>query len=397
MTAAIILAISILVLVGYLFDITAPKTRIPTVILLLTLGIVLKKGAAMFGFVVPDLNGVLPILGTIGLILIVLEGTLDLELDKHKLPMVRKAFFVAVVPVFIVTCLLGGFFHYYLGYGVRESLLNSVPFSIISSAIAIPTVSSFSDQFKSFVTYESSLSDIVGVILFNFLILNETFGLNAFLGFGGQLFTIIVISFIASALLSFMLSRIRHHIKFGPIIFLIILIYELAKIYHLPALVFILAFGLFLGNLDVLKNYKFIERLRPEILNREAHKFREITGEAAFLIRVLFFIVFGFVMEFSEIIDVSTLPLSISIITGIFIVRAIQLKISKAPILPLVFIAPRGLITILLFLSIPASLNIPEVNRSLVVQVIVLSAFVMMIGTILGGKESEELIKSEEY
>jgi hypothetical protein len=194
-----------------------------------------------------------------------------------------------------------------------------------------------------------------------------------------------------------MLSRIRHHIKFGPIIFLIILIYELAKIYHLPALVFILAFGLFLGNLDVLKNYKFIERLRPEILNREAHKFREITGEAAFLIRVLFFIVFGFVMEFSEIIDVSTLPLSISIITGIFIVRAIQLKISKAPILPLVFIAPRGLITILLFLSIPASLNIPEVNRSLVVQVIVLSAFVMMIGTILGGKESEELIKSEEY
>lgn len=397
MTAAIILAISILVLVGYLFDVTAPKTRIPTVILLLTLGIVLRQGAITFGLEIPDLSGVLPILGTFGLILIVLEGALDLELDREKLPMVRKAFFVATVPVFVMTLLLGAGLHYFLGYGVRVSLLNSVPFAIISSAIAIPTVSSMPDTFKAFVTYESSLSDIIGVIVFNFLVLNEVYGWETFAIFGGQLITIIAISFLASALLSFMLSRIKHHIKFGPIIFLIILIYEIAKIYHLPSLIFIMAFGLFLGNLDLLKRFKFIERLKPEILSREAHKFREITGEAAFLIRVLFFIVFGFVMEFSEIVDMKTLPLALAVILAIFIIRAIQLKVSKAPVFPLVFIAPRGLITILLFLSIPASLNIPEVNRSLIVQVIVLSALVMMIGTIFGGKKTETIVKVEDY
>lgn len=397
MTAAIILAISILVLIGYLFDVTAPKTRIPTVILLLVLGILLRQGAIWFGLEIPDLSGVLPILGTFGLILIVLEGALDLELSKEKLPMIRKAFFVATIPVFVMTLLLGAGLHYYLGYDVRVSLLNSVPFAIISSAIAIPTVSSMPSSFKAFVTYESSLSDIIGVIVFNFLVLNETFGMSTFLSFGGQLLTIILISFLASALLSFMLSRIKHHIKFGPIIFLIILIYEIAKIYHLPSLIFILAFGLFLGNLDLLKRFKFIEKLRPDILNKEAHRFREITGEAAFLIRVLFFIVFGFVMEFNEIVNIETLPISLAVILAIFIIRAFQLKISKAPVFPLVFIAPRGLITILLFLSIPAHLNVPEVNRSLIVQVIVLSALIMMVGTIFGGKNSEEVIKVEEY
>lgn len=397
MTAAIILTISVLVLVGYMFDITAPKTRIPTVILLLTLGVVMRLLVNSFNIEVPDLSEVLPILGTIGLILIVLEGSLDLELSKDKLPTVRKAFFVAIMPVLIVSIVIGLGLHFFGGYDLRTSLINAVPFAIISSAIAIPTVSSMPATYKSFVIYESSLSDIFGVIIFNFLLLNDSFGASAFGEFGLQLLLIIVISFFASAMLSFMLSRIRHHIKFGPIIFLIILIYEISKIYHLPALIFILAFGLFLGNLDLLKRYKFIERLKPDILNAEAFKFREITGEAAFLIRVLFFIVFGFVMELNEILDLKSLPISASIIALIFVVRAIQLMVSRAPIFPLVFIAPRGLITILLYLSIPAATVVPEMSRAVVVQVIVLSALIMMIGTIMGGKQTEELIKDEAY
>jgi hypothetical protein len=41
-------------------------------------------------------------------------------------------------------------------------------------------------------------------------------------------------------MLSFLLNKIQHHIKFVPIVLLIILIYEISKIFHLPALIFIL-------------------------------------------------------------------------------------------------------------------------------------------------------------
>jgi len=46
----------------------------------------------------------------------------------------------------------------------------------------------------------------------------------------------------------------------------------------------------------------------------------------------------------------------------------------------MLFIAPRGLITILLFLAIEPTQNIPLVNKSLIIQVIILTALVMMLG-----------------
>ena len=72
------------------------------------------------------------------------------------------------------------------------------------------------------------------------------------------------------------------------------------------------------------------------------------------------------------------------IIVGlIFIIRGVHLKIMTLPILPLFYVAPRGLITILLFLSIDSSMSNPLVNKSLIIQVIILTTMVMMVGLIL--------------
>jgi NhaP-type Na+/H+ or K+/H+ antiporter len=58
----------------------------------------------------------------------------------------------------------------------------------------------------------------------------------------------------------------------------------------------------------------------------------------------------------------------------------------------LVFIAPRGLITILLFLSIPITQQIKQIDKSLITQVIILSALVMMTGLISYKKPESENI-----
>jgi hypothetical protein len=170
---------------------------------------------------------------------------------------------------------------------------------------------------------------------------------------------------------------------------LVILIYEISKIYNLPALVFILLFGIFLGNLDELKHIKFIQRLRPEILNNEVHKFKDLTAEMAFLIRALFFILFGFLIETSEIINTETIVWALGITAGIFLIRYALLRLFKIAISPLLYIAPRGLITILLFLSIPLKLVSPLVNNSLIIQVIILTALVMMMGLLFNKTKPE--------
>ncbi|CAM3953599.1 cation:proton antiporter [Flavobacterium antarcticum] len=389
MTTSIIISICALLLFAYVFDISSARTKIPSVILLLFLGWGVKQTANFFAIEIPNLTSVLPILGTIGLILIVLEGSLELELTRSKLPFVRKSSLVAFIPIIVISFGLGAVIHYYSGISFKSALTNSIPLAIISSSIAIPSANNLISKNKEFITYESSLSDIFGVIMFNFIAFNDYFTFESISIFVGQIILIIIISFIATLGLAFLLSKIKHSVKFAPIILLVILIYEISKIYNLPALVFILLFGIFLGNLDELKHIKFIQRLRPEILTNEVHKFKDLTAEMAFLVRALFFLLFGFLIETSEIINTDTIIWAVGITASIFVVRFILLKIFKIAISPLLYIAPRGLITILLFLSIPLSQVSPLVNNSLILQVIIMTALVMMLGLIFNKKAVE--------
>jgi Kef-type K+ transport system membrane component KefB len=390
MTTSIIIAIVSLLLFAYIFDITSAKTKIPSVILLLFLGWGVKQGSSFFEISIPNLTSILPILGTIGLILIVLEGSLELELTRSKLPMVRKSSLLAFLPIVIISLILGYVIHIYSGIAFKSALSNAIPLAIISSSIAIPSVQNLLSKNKEFITYESSLSDIFGVVLFNFVTFNDYFSFESVGLFLLQIVLIIIISFIATLGLAFLLSKIKHSVKFAPIILLVILIYELSKIYHLPALIFILLFGIFLGNLDELKHINFIQRLRPEILNNEVHKFKDLTAEMAFLIRALFFILFGFLIETTEIINTDTIIWALGITGLIFIVRFLLLRMLKIETNPLLYIAPRGLITILLFLSIPLEQISPLVNNSLIIQVIILTALVMMFGLMFNKKKMEQ-------
>jgi cell volume regulation protein A len=389
MTISIIISICLLLLIAYIFDITSSKTKIPSVILLLIVGWTVKQATDTLEIQVTNLTSILPILGTVGLILIVLEGSLELELNKSKLPFVGKTALVSIIPMLLFSFALAFAFHYFGNISFKIGLANAIPFAVISSAIAIPSANNLIAKDKEFITYESSLSDIFGVIFFNFITLNDTIGAPSVGEFILELSIILVITFVATLGLAFLLSKIKHPVKFIPIILSLVLIYAVTKIYHLPGLIFILLFGIFLGNLDELKSNKFIQNLQPAILNKEVHKFKELTTEIAFLIRALFFLVFGYLIETSELLNTETIVWAIGICLGIFALRYITLKIFKINIKPVLFIAPRGLITILLFLSIPDNQIIDLVNNSLVIQIIILSALVMMFG-LMSHKTNDE-------
>lgn len=387
MSTAIIITICFLLLLAYVFDISSALTKIPSVILLLLLGWAVRQGADLFQIHVPNLSPLLPIFGTIGLILIVLEGALELELNKSKVHIIKKSFLVALIPMIILAFLMAFAFQYFGNVSFKMGLVNAIPFCVISSAIAIPSVKNLATSDKEFTVYESSLSDILGVLFFNFIALNSIINGDSIGLFILQILIITIVSFVSVIGLSFLLSRIKHHITYTPIILLVILIYSISKIYHLPGLIFILIFGLFLGNLDELKRFKWIDKLKPEKLDVEVAKFKGITGEATFLIRALFFILFGFLMKAKEILNTETIPWAVAIVATIIIIRWITLKISKLPTSPLLFIAPRGLITILLFLAILPEQTIPIVNNSLIIQTIILSVLVMMHGLMMSKKK----------
>ena len=380
MTTGVIVAISVLVIIAYLFDISSSKTKIPSVILLLALGWLVARVAEFLDLAFANLTNFLPILGTVGLILIVLEGSLDLEYNRSKLGTISKTFLLALIPLIVFSAIFAGVLVYVGQVSWHSALVNAIPLAVISSAIAIPSVANLSSYFKEFVIYESSFSDILGVVFFNFFALHTVIDGHSIGNFFLQLLAIIIISFIATGILSFLLSKIHGHVKFVPITMLVLLIYGISKIYHLPALVFILVFGLFLGNLDQFKRFKWIKALRPSEMDIEVKKFKELIMEATFLVRTLFFLLFGFLIKTEELIDLEALIWTAFIIAIIYILRAICLLFANLPIKPLLFVAPRGLITILLFLSIPVAHQLEFINNSVVIQVIVLSGLILMGG-----------------
>jgi potassium/hydrogen antiporter len=100
------------------------------------------------------------------------------------------------------------------GCGYKLALLNAIPLAVISSAIAIPSARNLSPVNREFITYESSLSDIFGVLLFNFVNINDGLSLHALLNFSGELGLMLFISLISILVLSLLLNNISHHVKF---------------------------------------------------------------------------------------------------------------------------------------------------------------------------------------
>ena len=123
MNFVIIITICTLLLLAYIFTISSSKTKIPSVILLLILGWVVKQASDVFHIIIPDLNPLLPILGSVGLVLIVLEGSLELKLNKEKLPFVRKTLITAIVPLIITAFVIAFAFSYFLEIEFKDGLI----------------------------------------------------------------------------------------------------------------------------------------------------------------------------------------------------------------------------------------------------------------------------------
>ncbi len=391
MSNTIIILLCILILIAYLFDITSSKTKLPTVILLLALGWGLKQITMIFGFELPNITLILPIVGTFGLILIVLEGSIDLEMNSNNAKIIRQSFFMAIFPLILFSATLTYILMEYANIPLRIALINSIPLGIISSAIAIPSARNFKKQDQEFIIYESSFSDIFGVILFNFLLINESIHLKAFGNFALQLVIILIVSIIATLGLSYLLNKINHKIKFIPIIILIVLIYSISKLFHLPSLIFILIFGITLANIEILKTKSWLKRFNLKRLSAETTKFKDILSEGTFLVRISFFIIFGFLIELEDLKNLDSLFIAIPISLGIYFVRFIFLALIKKLNAPLLFNAPRGLITILLFVTIDAKNQIEFINNSLITQIIIITSILL----ILAQFQSKEITQPE--
>ena len=190
---------------------------------------------------------------------------------------------------------------------------------------------------------------------------------------------------------SHLLNYTTTHVKFYLIFAVLILVYSIAKLFHLPSLLLILIFGLTLNNAHLFIKDKLANYLHLEKLTSITHELKLITVETAFIIRTFFFILFGYTMNLVLLLDVNVTLIGSLIIIVIIFIRYIFLRfISRSNLFPEIFIAPRGLITIVLFYSIPSSFKTSKFNEGILFFVIIVSALIMMFGLMLTKNKFEK-------
>jgi Kef-type K+ transport system membrane component KefB len=390
MTYYIILALCIIVILAYIFDITSKYSKIPGIILLIILGMGIQMISKTVSFEIPNLRPLLPVIGTLGLVMIIMEASLDLKLEIRKKSMIIKSISSALVLFILFSSGLSYILVYFFGYPVRDALLNSIPMGIISSSVAIPSSIFLPNDDKEFVVYESSFSDIFGIILFDFILTSQSnIGLGI-LNFALSTIITLVIAIITSSILAFLLFKIKYHVTYVIIMTSVVLMYMLAQLSHLPALLLVLTFGMVLTNNQFLEHTFVNKVFNFTKFRNDLESFKKILIELTFLVRSFFFIMFGYYTKIDGLLDYHNIITGLLITAGIFLLRMIFLKlVLKMPVVPLLFFSPRGLITILLFISIPMASKVPLISEEVITLVILMTIFLMMIGNIFYKRKYE--------
>jgi hypothetical protein len=281
--------------------------------------------------------------------------------------------------------------------------VNAIPLAVISSAIAIPSVEQMEENKKEFIVYESIFSDILGILIFNVAISSETIESINFLWLGADLLIVLLISVTFTFLILIFINKTTMNIKFFLMLAILILLYAVGKKYHLSALLLILFFGLFLNNLDIFGGKKLTQKVDIFKLRQGIDRFRLITNESAFLIRTFFFFTFGASVSFALLFDFRIAITGTIIVLLLYGIRFVYLKfLMRRNVYPELFIAPRGLITILLYYAIPEKYSIGIISEGVLFFVILVTSLVMMFGLMrdksdipemeiyVGGKKVEE-------
>jgi NhaP-type Na+/H+ or K+/H+ antiporter len=376
---------SMIVIISYLFNLVAKRYSIPSVLLLIFLGLGLKGLVSATGLNTPELTPILEVLGIIGLIMIVLEASLDLRLAGEKRKLISRAFFTALVNLVLASLLIALVMMMYIKVDLTTGLLYAVPLSIMSSAIIIPSVSALNEDKREFMVYESTFSDILGIMLFYFLISSletDSFG-EMSLAVVLNLSLTVVVSLAASYFLIFLFQKIRTELKLFLLIAVLILLYSLSKMFHLSSLLIILVFGLILSNRNIFFPGKMQKYLNEGHMATIFDNFKMITLESSFVVRTFFFVIFGFTIVLTSLLDLKVWLVSILILGILYGLRWAWFRlVIRKDIYPDVWMAPRGLITILLFYSIPEDLVVAEFNTGILLLVILVSSIMMAVSLI---------------
>ncbi|MFZ1748898.1 MAG: cation:proton antiporter [Saprospiraceae bacterium] len=393
---ALIIEASVILILSFFFGELSKKTSIPSVLLLIILGVLIKLGLDTLHIGNVDFFPLLEMLGIVGLIMIVLEAALELKLERDKVIPISISFGVAIVGLLLSTWITAMILQYYIvGMDSLHAWLYATPLSILSSAIIIPSVIHLRGDKKEFHIYESTFSDILGIMLFYFLTakihgaVGEQEMSNGLFAYGLTIGITILLSLVFSYVVILLFQLVNSDAKQFLLLSVLLLLYSIGKLMHLSSLLIILIFGLVIANMDLFFKGPLKKLLEKAKAQEIYHGLHVVTMETAFVVRTFFFVIFGITIVFSSLASWNVFAISALCIVVIYVIRFVLLRSTVgSDILPQVWIAPRGLITVLLYYAIPVEAKVEGFSEGILLFIIIGTSLIMTFGMIADKRRS---------
>ena len=383
MTYQAIFVASAFLLLAFGIERVSSKFGVPAVVALIATGVIGKPMLAAFDLSIAGIEAAVPVLGSVGLVLIVLEGALDIELRRERLRAAAKAFSMAGAGFVVCTATFAFLAAFTLPLSFFQATLLAIPFAVISSAVAIPSSGFLPQSGREFVLYESSVSDILGVMVF-FALLNSDGTLPGILNSlaGGGILSLLMAVSCAIGLTLLML-RIEGHIRFIPLLAGMFGLYAAGKLLHLSPLIMILLFGLALNNPTLITRFRPFRNWIDESYPATLREFKLFTVELTFAVRGFFFILLGYWTDLSTLNSLHAWITAIVVLLVIYASRYAILRLARVDLAdPLTWLAPRGLITVLLFIATKEAIELPAYIDGTIMLVVLISASLTAVGRV---------------
>lgn len=351
-----------IILLGFLANLLFKVTKIPSVLLLMGIGVFLGP---VTGWLASDaLITIAPYFGTMALLIILFEGGLELDIRT----VVRQApkATVLAVGVFVLSVVAVTVFGVYV---MEMSLLNALILAAVlgatSPAICIPVVSGLSvrDEIKTIVKLESALGDVLLIVSVLLLVDFHTTGAQGVGSVMMSFVTSFVVAFVIATITGVMWSRLIAWMGKEPLAYMltlgfIFLLYFMVEELHGSAAIAVLMFGLVLENMQVMTD-RIGARMRQFFgIDIKSDKFilnqfiKNITEEISFLLRTFFFVYLGMLLDFDEL--TWTIGLFILGMTALLLIsrrllmigfRRIGREFTEGELQAIMAMLPRGLAT----------------------------------------------------
>ena len=383
MTNPTILSASLFLLIVFGVERVCRRWGVPSVIVLVASGLVARPVLDSLGIQLNWAGTLVPIVGTIGLVLIVLEGALDIELRRERLRLISTTFFLATAGFVICVLVFATAARLVLDLSLVQSVLLATPFAVISSAVAIPSTTFLPPKGREFVVYETSMSDIIGVLVFFSLLRSDGSVEGALLKLLGGGVASLLLSLLCAAVLMLLLLRVEGHIRFVPLLAGLFALYATGELLHLSPLIMVLFFGLLLNKPSIVTRFRPFQNWIEADYDATLSEFKTLVVELTFVVRGFFFVLLGYWTDLSDLASPWTWLTAALVLVVIFGSRFVLLRLIVSPALakPLVWIAPRGLITVLLFLTVRDTFALPGyLNGAVILVVLVSSALILVAG-----------------